>query len=477
MPTQKTHSLGCVSFLLIWIKGSEIMSGKTIAAIATPAGDGALGVIRISGDEAIDIADKVFAAFSGNPLSSLKGYSAAYGEIKDGETVLDDAVALVFRAPHSFTGENTVEFSVHGGSIMLRSVLRLILKNGAAMAEAGEFTKRAFLNGKTDLTKAESIMGLISARSEAELKLSRAAHSGRISQKISLIEADLVSADASIAAFSDYPDEDIEGLNPENFKRMLRSAKSELEQILKDYDAGKVIREGIDTVIVGKPNVGKSTLMNMLSGTERSIVTEIAGTTRDIIEETVIIGDITLRLSDTAGIHDTDDTVESIGVERAKGKIESAQLVLAVFDSTKPLDSDDIYLLEAVSKENTVIIVNKTDLECKIDLSRFEGFNTVEISAKNGDGYENLSQIIAEITAVSSLSPESTVLISERQRACTQKAYDGICEALNALELGCTMDAVGVCVDDALSALLELTGKRVTNEVTDEIFRRFCVGK
>lgn len=453
------------------------MSGKTIAAIATPAGDGALGVIRISGDEAINIADKVFAAFSGNPLSSLKGYSAAYGEIKDGETVLDDAVALVFRAPLSFTGENTVEFSVHGGSIMLRSVLRLILKNGAAMAEAGEFTKRAFLNGKTDLTKAESIMGLISARSEAELKLSRAAHSGRISQKISLIEADLVSADASIAAFSDYPDEDIEGLNPENFKRMLRSAKSELEQILKDYDAGKVIREGIDTVIVGKPNVGKSTLMNMLSGTERSIVTEIAGTTRDIIEETVIIGDITLRLSDTAGIHDTDDTVESIGVERAKGKIESAQLVLAVFDSTKPLDSDDIYLLEAVSKENTVIIVNKTDLECKIDLSRFEGFNTVEISAKNGDGYENLSQIIAEITAVSSLSPESTVLISERQRACTQKAYDGICEALNALELGCTMDAVGVCVDDALSALLELTGKRVTNEVTDEIFRRFCVGK
>ena len=217
--------------------------------------------------------------------------------------------------------------------------------------------------------------------------------------------------------------------------------------------------------------------MNMLSGTERSIVTEIAGTTRDIIEETVIIGDITLRLSDTAGIHDTDDTVESIGVERAKGKIESAQLVLAVFDSTKPLDSDDIYLLEAVSKENTVIIINKTDLECKMDLSRFEGFNTVEISAKNGDGYENLSQIIAEITAVSSLSPESTVLISERQRACTQKAYDGICEALNALELGCTMDAVGVCVDDALAALFELTGKRVTNEVTDEIFRRFCVGK
>ena len=453
------------------------MSERTIAAIATPAGDGALGVIRISGEEAIKVADKVFAAFSGKKLDELSGYQAAYGEIKDGATVLDDAVALVFRAPHSFTGENTVEFSVHGGSIMLRSVLRLILKNGAFMAEAGEFTKRAFLNGKTDLTKAESIMGLISARSEAELKLSRAAHSGRISRKIAEIEADLIAADASIAAFSDYPDEDIEGLDPENFKKMLRNAENELNKILLDYDAGKVIREGIDAVIVGKPNVGKSTLMNMLSGTDRSIVTEIAGTTRDIVEETVTVGDITLRLSDTAGIHDTDDMVESIGVERAKGKIETAQLVLAVFDSTIPLEIDDLFLLDAVSKENTIVIVNKTDLEKRIDYSRFDGFRIVETSAKNGTGYDELCTAIASITKTASLSAESTVLISERQRACAQRATDGVKEALEALEIGCTMDAVGVCVDDALSALLELTGKRATNEVTDEIFRRFCVGK
>ena len=453
------------------------MSQRTIAAIATPTGDGALGVIRISGSEAIAVADKVFSAFSGKTLSSLEGYRAAYGEIKEGDTVLDDAVALVFRAPHSFTGEDTVEFSVHGGSIMLRSVLRLILKNGAFMAEAGEFTKRAFLNGKTDLTKAESIMGLISARSEAELKLSRAAHSGRISRKIAEIEANLVGADASIAAFSDYPDEDIEGLDPESFKKMLSNAQNELNIILADYDSGRVIREGIDTVIVGKPNVGKSTLMNMLSGTERSIVTEIAGTTRDIVEETVSVGDITLRLSDSAGIHDTEDTVESIGVERSKNKIDSAQLVLAVFDSTQPLDEDDLFLLKTVSKENTIIIVNKTDLEGKIDFNAFGDFNLVEISAKNGTGYEALSRMIARVTKTSNLSPESTVLISERQRACAARACDGVTEALFALESGCTMDAVGVCVDDALSALLELTGKRVTNEVTDEIFRRFCVGK
>lgn len=453
------------------------MSERTIAAIATPAGDGALGVIRISGEEAIKVADKVFKAFSGNKLASLEGYHAAYGEIKDGDTVLDDAVALVFRAPHSFTGENTVEFSVHGGSIMLRSVLRLILKNGAFMAEAGEFTKRAFLNGKTDLTKAESIMGLISARSEAELRLSRAAHSGRISRKIAEIEADLIAADASIAAFSDYPDEDIEGLNPESFKNMLKNAENELDKILADYDAGRVIREGIDTVIVGKPNVGKSTLMNMLSGTDRSIVTEIAGTTRDIVEETVTVGDITLRLSDTAGIHDTDDTVESIGVERAKDKIGSAQLVLAVFDSTQTLNDDDYYLLNSVSQENTIVIVNKTDLQKKIDYSKFDGFIIVETSAKNGAGYQELCTAIASITKTASLSADSTVLMNERQRACAQRAVDGVKEALTALRIGCTMDAVGVCVDDALSALLELTGKRVTNEVTDEIFRRFCVGK
>lgn len=453
------------------------MLERTIAAVATPAGDGALGVIRISGGDAVLVADKVFFAYSGKALASMEGYCAAYGEVRDGDTVLDDAVALVFRAPHSFTGEDTVEITLHGGSIMLRSVLRLILKNGAFSAEPGEFTKRAFLNGKTDLARAESIMGLISAQSEAELKLSRQAHNGRISKKIAAIEQDLVGADASIAAYSDYPDEDIEGLDPESFKKMLTGVKNELEIILRDYDAGRVIREGIDTAIVGKPNVGKSTLMNMLSGTDRSIVTEIAGTTRDIIEETVTVGDIILRLSDTAGIRETEDKVESIGVERARNKISSSQLVLAVFDGTEELSKDDINLINELSSENTVIIVNKTDLDNKIDMNRFEGFKTVETSAKEGKGYEELKKAVADVTRASSLRPESVVLISERQRACAQRALDGVNEAVSALEMGHTMDAVGVCVDDALSALLELTGKRVTNRVTDEIFSRFCVGK
>ena len=453
------------------------MSEKTIAAISTPAGEGAIGIIRISGDDAVAVADRVFFPYSNKPLSTLGGYRAAYGEIKDGDKLLDNAVALVFRAPKSYTGEDIVEISVHGGALMLRSVLRLILQNGASPADRGEFTKRAFLNGKLDLTEAESIMGLISADNEATLKISREALGGRISKKISQIEADLISAAASIAAYSDYPDEDIEDLSPENFGKMLENAEKELKEMLISYDAGKILRDGISTVIVGKPNVGKSTLMNLLSGEERSIVTDVAGTTRDIVEETVSLGDITLRLADTAGIHATDDKVESIGVRLAENRIDTAQLILAVFDSTKPIDDDDRRILESIKNKNAIVIINKTDLKGKITSADFIGFKTVEISAKSGNGYKELCSAVAEISGTANLNPDSAVLLNERQRLCAFKAAEGVKEALDALYHGQTMDAVGVCVDDALTSLLELTGKRTTNEVADEIFRKFCVGK
>ena len=451
--------------------------GRTIAAIATPLGEGAIGVIRISGDTAVDVADSVFFPVSGGGLKELEGYRAAYGEIRDNGRVLDDAVALVFRTPKSYTGEDVVEISVHGGRLMLKEVLRLILANGAFPAEPGEFTKRAFLNGKLDLTRAESIMGLISAGSSAELRLSRAAHTGKISNRIRETEKSLVAAASAIAAYSDYPDEDIEGLDYESFLSMLSSARAEMSDMRSPYDAGRVIREGIDTAIVGSPNVGKSTLMNMLSGTDRSIVTDIAGTTRDVVEETVAVGDIILHLADTAGIRGTDDKVESIGVERARQRLAAASLVLAVFDCTKPVDDDDIKLLSELKRENTIIIINKTDLEVKIDTNMFKGFVTVETSAKSGGGYSELSRAIADVSGAAMLDPDSAVLMNERQRACAERALNALDEAVSALTGGCTMDAVGVCVDDALAALFELTGKRVTNEVTDEIFRRFCVGK
>ena len=453
------------------------MSGRTIAAIATPQGAGALGVIRISGDSAIEIADRVFFPFSGKKLTEHKGYTASYGQVKDNDKILDDGVALVFKAPHSYTGEDTVEISLHGGAIILSDTLRLILSKGAFPAEAGEFTKRAFLNGKTDLTRAESIMGLISAESEAQLRLSRAAHLGKTAQKTEKIIEDLTKTSASISVFSDYPDEDIEGLDRESFTKMLLNAKASLEEMLVTYDAGKILREGVETVIVGKPNVGKSSLMNMLSGADRSIVTDIAGTTRDVIEETVRVGDIVLRLADTAGIRETEDKIESIGVYLAKKRIETAQLVLAVFDCTDVLNDDDLALIKGLNPNNTLVVINKTDLESRLERDTFKGFETVEISAKENKGLEELTHKIGKICGTSNLSPDSAVLINERQRACAQNALNSVNEAYDTINMGLTLDAVGICLDDALSYLFELTGRRVTNEVADEIFRSFCVGK
>lgn len=453
------------------------MAERTIAAISTALGEGGIAVIRISGETAIETADRCFKAVSGERLERMSGYRAAYGTVTDGSNIIDDAVALVFRAPKSYTGEDVVEISVHGGRIIARQVLRAVLDSGAVPAENGEFTKRAFLNGKIDLTRAESIMGLISAQSEAALRISRDAHGGRISREITEITDRLLETAASLAAYADYPDEDLPELSPERFSELLSAAEQRIDSLLETYDAGRVVREGIDCAIVGKPNVGKSTLMNMLSGTERSIVTDIAGTTRDVIEETVRVGDVVLRLADTAGIHETEDTVEKVGVDRALKRIENAGLILAVFDVSAPISEDDRNLLKHLNGKNAVIILNKSDLSVCAERAEFDGFPIVETSAKNGSGLKELTEAIAQMTKTANLDPDAAVLISERQRACAARASEAVKEAANALYNGCTLDAVGVCIDDALSALLELTGQRVTEEVTNEVFRRFCVGK
>ena len=454
------------------------MSERTIAAIATPLGEGGISIIRISGEDAINIADKCFVAFSGNELSSLGGYQAAYGRVLDGNNAtLDDAVALVFRAPKSYTGENVVEISVHGGTVIARQVLRRVLECGATLATGGEFTKRAFLNGKLDLTKAESVMGLISARSDAAAKISRGAREGRISRDTDDILNKLLETAASLAVFADYPDEDIPNLNAENFAALLNECYTKCQKLISTYDTGRIIREGINCAIVGKPNVGKSTLMNLLCGSDRSIVTDIAGTTRDVVETTINVGDVTLNLADTAGIHETDDTVERFGVNRAKEKIDNAELLLAVFDSSLPLDRDDKQLLNSIYDKKCIIILNKTDLDSAFEKSELGDFEIIEISAKSGSGYDALTRAINHVCKTDMLSPDDTILINERQRDCVNRALGAVCAAQDALNIGMTLDAVGVCVDDAISALLELTGKRVTNEVCDEIFKRFCVGK
>lgn len=453
------------------------MSEKTIAAISTPAGEGGIGVIRISGNDAVNIANKVFKTANGVPLTDLAGYSAAFGFVYDKDEQIDEAVATVFLEPKSYTGENVCEISCHGGQFVTSAVLRAVLSAGAVMAAPGEFTKRAFLNGKLDLIKAESVMGLISAKSREELRIQLAAKKGKVSEEIEKIEAALLELSADFAAYSDYPDEDLPELSMENFNRLITFAESELSKLLSTFDSGKVLREGVTTAIVGKPNVGKSTLMNMLSKEKRSIVTDIAGTTRDVIENTVNFAGLNLILADTAGIRQTEDTVEGVGVELAKERLSSAQLVLAVFDSSEELDNNDKEILSLLSPDNTVIVLNKTDKAKRIDEELFVCFKTVYISAKNSEGEEELEKAVREITVADSIDPAAAVLLSERQRDLVEKAHTAVLEAKNMLSLGFTIDAVEVCVEDALSILYTLSGKRVTNEVADEVFRRFCVGK
>ena len=451
----------------------------TIAAVATPLSAGGIGVIRISGEDAIEIADKVVKTTSGKPLSSLKGYTAAHGKVYLQNEAIDECVALVFRAPRSYTGENTVEISCHGGVLVTKQVLRAVLENGAVPAEPGEFTKRAFLNGKLDLSEAEAVMSLIAAQGQEGMKAAFNTLDGALSRKINDLCNILLSAAANMAAWVDYPDDEIPDLSDEALRESLLAVKNGLIALLSKFDAGKAITNGVETAIVGKPNVGKSALMNMLSGFSRSIVTDIAGTTRDIVEETVRVGDVVLRLADTAGIRESDDVVEAIGVDMAKTRIERATLILAVFDGSSKLDQSDKEILELCKGRDVIGIVNKSDLPSKADIDYLKETlsKVVFISAKEGDGEDELTKAIEEALGTDKIDTSQAMITTERQRVCTQKALSCLDEALEALSLGVTMDAVNVCIDSAVEALLELTGKKAREAVVDEVFSQFCVGK
>ena len=451
----------------------------TIAAVATPLSAGGIGVIRISGEDAIEIADKVVKTTSGKPLSSLKGYTAAHGKVYLQNEAIDECVALVFRAPRSYTGEDTVEISCHGGVLVTKQVLRAVLENGALPAEPGEFTKRAFLNGKLDLSEAEAVMSLISAQGQEGMKAAFNTLDGALSRKINDLCNILLSAAANMAAWVDYPDDEIPDLSDEALRESLLAVKNGLIALLSKFDAGKAITNGVETAIVGKPNVGKSALMNMLSGFSRSIVTDIAGTTRDIVEETVRVGNVVLRLADTAGIRESDDVVEAIGVDMAKTRIERATLILAVFDGSSKLDQSDKEILELCKGRDVIGIVNKSDLPSKADIDYLKETlsKVVFISAKEGDGEDELTRAIEEALGTDKIDTSQAMITTERQRVCTQKALSCLDEALEALSLGVTMDAVNVCIDSAVEALLELTGKKAREAVVDEVFSQFCVGK
>ena len=452
---------------------------STIAAISTAQGEGGIGVIRISGEEAIHIADKIFQNINGKRLCDMKGYTAAFGKVIANDEEIDEAVALVFRAPHSYTGENVVELSCHGGIYLTRQVLRAALEAGAVPAQAGEFTKRAFLNGKLDLTEAESVMDLISAKSRSAARSALYVKEGALRKKISGIKDDLLSLTAHLSAWADYPEEDIADVSDEMISDVCDKAIAALTKLLSTYDSGQAVKQGIDTVIAGKPNVGKSTLMNLLSGYEKSIVTEIPGTTRDVVEDTVLVGDVILRLSDTAGLRDTEDAVEKIGVDRARQRLSQCGLLLAVFDNSRPLDEEDFELLDMSREVPTIAIINKTDLEGQSDIDKIKEkiSNVIFVSAAKGEGREEIIRAVEQVAGTQHLNPSEGILSNERQRKNVKNALTSVEEAKNALFMGMTYDAVTVSLEDAISELLEMTGEKTSDEVIDRVFHNFCVGK
>lgn len=453
---------------------------NTIAAVSTPRGAGGIAVIRISGDDAFSICDRIFTPVSDKlKPSEMKGYTCAFGRIEfDGE-FYDECILTVFHTPRSYTGENVVEISCHGGIFVTENILKLVYSLGARPAEAGEFTKRAFLNGKMNLIEAESVMDIISAEGSASLRSAAALKKGVLFGRISGISSSLLHLLGELAAWNDYPEEDIPEVDEATMLDTLTSAKALLEDILSTYDYGKILRSGIDTAIIGKPNVGKSTLMNLLSGCERSIVTDIAGTTRDIVEESVRLGDIVLRLSDTAGIRETEDIVEGFGVKKAEEKIDSADLVLAVFDNSQQLTPEDIEICDKCSGKNAVAVINKTDLESSIDAdfirSRFS--SVIEISAKSADGLDKLQSVLTEMFKTNSINYDSGIIANERQRDCVRNALNSLNESIEAIKFGSTLDAVTILIDESENYLLELTGERTSEAVVNEVFSHFCVGK
>ena len=452
---------------------------STIAAISTAQGQGGIGVIRVSGEDSFTIVDKIFQSVSGKKIMDIKGYTALFGHIYNNEEVLDEAVVLKYVAPKSFTGENVVEISCHGGMYITKEVLNAVIMSGASLAEPGEFTKRAYLNGKMDLTEAESVMDIISAKSKSAARAALFVKDGALFKKSQQVKQLLLDKAAHLSAWADYPEEDIPEVTEDSIMEAIEESISILEKLLSTYDMGQVVKEGIDTVIAGRPNAGKSTLMNLLVGREKSIVTNIAGTTRDVVEDTVLVGNVMLKLSDTAGIRDTDNEIEKIGVQKTFDKINGAGLVIALFDNNEELNSEDIDLINKIKDMPCIAVINKIDLEDKVDKKYITNNikNVVYISAKQQDNIDELKNMIEKIAGTEDFDPSAGIVANERQRNAIRNAVNSLYEAKESLAMGMTMDAITVSLQETIDYLLELTGEKAGEEIVDSVFHNFCVGK
>lgn len=448
---------------------------ETIAAIATALAPAGLGVIRLSGKNAVKITSCFFQ--SKKELKDLKTHQAVYGKIIKDSFVLDDAVVLVFKAPNSYTGEDVVEISCHGGLLILEQILKLCFENGAIAAQRGEFTKKAFLNGKLSLTQAEAVLDVISAQSYAELKAVAKVKEGALFKKTEKILNKLIEIDGHISVYLDYPDEDIEKVEIKKLKEALNEQKQKLEDILKNTKFESILKNGVNVSIVGNPNVGKSTLMNKICGEEKSIVTKISGTTRDVLKHSVQINGVNFIFSDTAGIRKTKDLVEKIGVEKAIKNLKEADVVFFVADSNTK--QQDLEILNLNKTAKLVLIYNKMDLNYKTqNFKNFKFDLVLKTSKEDENSIINLKNKLFDLKKLNYvLNKDDILILNHRQKQAIKKAISNLEQVIEKLKQDCFLDAVGVVLEIAIENLLELTGKKVSDLVLDEIFSKFCVGK
>ncbi len=452
----------------------------TIAAIATAMSSAGIGIVRISGDDAVAVADRIFRAKNKKTLRQADSHTVHYGYITDGDTVIDEVLVMLMRAPNSYTREDTVEIDCHGGVLVMRRVLETVFKYGARPAEPGEFTKRAFLNGRIDLTQAESVIDLINSKNEFAMKSSVSQLRGSVRDKIKSLREKILHETAFIESALDDPEHySLDGY-AEKLEQTVEGLKSEIGRLLETADDGKILKEGIHTVIVGKPNVGKSSILNVLAGSERAIVTDVAGTTRDVLEEQINLGGVSLNMIDTAGIHETNDIVEKIGVEKAKKYLEEADLVLYVVDASVPLTVEDDAIREMITEKKCIVLLNKSDLTVQVTPESFQdmGAEVLSVSATEGEGIQDLAHAIREMFFHGDVSYNDEVIITNLRHK------NALAEALGSLELvsdsirsGMPEDFYSVDLLNAYESLGLIIGEAIADDLADEIFAKFCMGK
>ena len=454
----------------------------TICAISTAIGEGGIAIIRVSGDKALNIVSKIFKAKNGKEIKDMKTYTMRYGHIVDidNKELIDEVIISYMKGPRSFTAEDTVEINCHGGVTSTNKVLETVIKAGARLAEPGEFTKRAFLNGRIDLSQAEAVMDLITAKTELAMKSALMQSSGSLSQRINKLNEYLLNVLALIEYAVDFTedDEEVDPTIPIRVKESLEKAHKDIYKLLKSADEGKIIRDGLSLAIVGKPNVGKSSLLNVLLKEKRAIVTDIAGTTRDVIEEYINLDGIPIKIIDTAGIRETEDIVERIGVEKSREKIDEADLVLLVLDSSRALDKEDKEIIDVIKEKKSIVILNKIDLDNKMDnsiLSNFE--NIIKISAKEDIGIDGLKNEIKNMFFSGKIDSESLIISNSRHKQALIRAGENCNEALMRLNNNEYLDLISIFVTAALKALGEITGSELEEDLVNKIFKEFCCGK